>query len=122
MAFRVSSIFLLDMSAEAWALITSSVAARASAISFMMRTLSFSILDFILPRASICSVISAVASPCFLFRLERMDSCWMFASSTSLQLVHLRLTLLVELHLGGGGAAGLVKTLTKLVDLPGKVG
>merc|ERR1711936_599956 len=30
--------------------------------------------------------------------------------------------LLVELNLGGGGAAGLVKTLTKLVDLPGKVG
>merc|ERR1719334_1908222 len=37
------------------------------------------------------------------------------------QLVHFRLALLVELHLGGGGAAGLVETLTKLVDLPGKV-
>merc|ERR1719204_1592570 len=37
------------------------------------------------------------------------------------QLVHLRLALLVKLHLGGGGAAGLVETLTKLVDLPGKV-
>merc|ERR1719474_1939835 len=38
------------------------------------------------------------------------------------QLVHFRLPLLVELHLGGGGTAGLVKTLTKLVNLPGKVG
>merc|ERR1719260_503676 len=38
------------------------------------------------------------------------------------QLVHFRLALLVELNLGGGGTAGLVKTLTKLVDLPGKVG
>merc|ERR550517_662012 len=38
------------------------------------------------------------------------------------QLVHLRLALLVELHLGGGGTAGLVQTLAKLVDLPGKVG
>merc|ERR1719400_2121206 len=37
------------------------------------------------------------------------------------QLVHFRLALLVELHLGGGGTAGLVKTLAKLVDLPGKV-
>merc|ERR1719270_734046 len=37
------------------------------------------------------------------------------------QLVHLRLALLVELNLGGGGAAGLIQTLTKLVDLPGKV-
>merc|ERR1719204_902958 len=37
------------------------------------------------------------------------------------QLVHLRLALLVELNLGGGGTAGLVKTLAKLVDLPGKV-
>merc|ERR1719470_790739 len=37
------------------------------------------------------------------------------------QLVHLRLALLVELHLGGGGAAGLIQTLTKLVNLPGKV-
>merc|ERR1719285_1574587 len=38
------------------------------------------------------------------------------------QLVHFRLPLLVELHLGGGGTAGLVQTFTKLVDLPGKVG
>merc|ERR1719470_247317 len=37
------------------------------------------------------------------------------------QLVHFRLALLVELHLGGGGTTGLVKTLTKLVNLPGKV-
>merc|ERR1719334_6569 len=37
------------------------------------------------------------------------------------QLVHLRLALLVELHLGGGGTAGLIQTLTKLVDLPGKI-
>merc|ERR1712240_701681 len=37
------------------------------------------------------------------------------------QLVHFGLALLVELHLGGGGTAGLIKTLTKLVDLPGKV-
>merc|ERR1719230_2448847 len=37
------------------------------------------------------------------------------------QLGNLGLPLLVELHLGGGGAAGLVKTLTKLVDLPGQV-
>merc|ERR1719367_2759220 len=38
------------------------------------------------------------------------------------ELGNLGLPLLVELHLGGGGTAGLVKTLTKLVDLPGKVG
>merc|ERR1719348_2661215 len=37
------------------------------------------------------------------------------------QLVHLRLALLVELHLGGGGTAGLVQTLAKLVDLPGQI-
>merc|ERR1719400_2955513 len=37
------------------------------------------------------------------------------------QLGNLGFPLLVELHLGGGGTAGLVKTLTKLVDLPGKV-
>merc|ERR1719348_2711089 len=37
------------------------------------------------------------------------------------QLVDLRLALLVELHLGGGGAAGLIQTLTKLVNLPGQV-
>merc|ERR1712240_672182 len=37
------------------------------------------------------------------------------------QLVHFCLPLLVELHLGGGGTAGLIQTLTKLVDLPGKV-
>merc|ERR1719357_590224 len=74
---------LLDLSAEAWALVTSSVAARASDISFMMITLSFSILLFILPSASICSLISAVASACFLLRLARMDSCWMLAASTS---------------------------------------
>merc|ERR1712240_655101 len=37
------------------------------------------------------------------------------------QLVHFRLALLVELHLGGGGTTGLIQTLTKLVDLPGKV-
>merc|ERR1719167_525967 len=85
MALRVSSIFLLDMSAEACALTTSSVAARASEISFMIATLSFSILLFILPRASICSVISAMASPCFLFKFARMFSCWMLASSTSLR-------------------------------------
>merc|ERR1719422_2426538 len=38
------------------------------------------------------------------------------------ELGNLGLPLLVELNLGGGGTAGLVKTLTKLVDLPGKVG
>merc|ERR1719400_3028626 len=37
------------------------------------------------------------------------------------ELSNLSLPLLVELHLGGGGAASLVETLTKLVDLPGKV-
>merc|ERR1719204_1498370 len=37
------------------------------------------------------------------------------------ELGNLGLPLLVELHLGGGGTAGLVETLTKLVDLPGKV-
>merc|ERR1719336_3585754 len=37
------------------------------------------------------------------------------------QLSNLSLPLLVELHLGGGGTAGLIQTLTKLVDLPGKV-
>merc|ERR1719391_679424 len=34
---------------------------------------------------------------------------------------HLGLALLVELHLGSGGAAGLIQTLTQLVDLPGQV-
>merc|ERR1719341_1713691 len=38
------------------------------------------------------------------------------------ELVHLGLTLLVELHLGSGGAAGLIQTLTQLVDLPSQVG
>merc|ERR1719367_2431474 len=38
------------------------------------------------------------------------------------ELGNLGLPLLVELNLGGGGTAGLVETLTKLVDLPGKVG
>merc|ERR1719347_1978108 len=38
------------------------------------------------------------------------------------QFVHLGLALLVELHLGSGGAAGLIQTLTQLVDLPGQVG
>merc|ERR1719367_1170702 len=38
------------------------------------------------------------------------------------ELGNLGFPLLVELNLGGGGTAGLVKTLTKLVDLPGKVG
>merc|ERR1719204_1672931 len=38
------------------------------------------------------------------------------------ELGNLGLPLLVELHLGGGGTAGLVKALTKLVNLPGKVG
>merc|ERR1719433_1333382 len=37
------------------------------------------------------------------------------------ELVHLSLPLLVELHLGGGGTAGLIETLAQLVDLPGKV-
>merc|ERR1719225_177051 len=37
------------------------------------------------------------------------------------ELSNLSLPLLVELNLGGGGAASLVETLTKLVDLPGKV-
>merc|ERR1719167_46639 len=37
------------------------------------------------------------------------------------QLVHFRLPLLVELNLGRGGTAGLIQTLTKLVDLPSKV-
>merc|ERR1719210_1142579 len=37
------------------------------------------------------------------------------------QLGNLGLPLLVELNLGGGGTAGLIQTLTKLVDLPGKV-
>merc|ERR1719340_4964 len=85
MALRASNMVLLDLSEEAWALMTSSVAARASAISFMIWPLSFSILLFIFPRASICSDISAMASPCFLFRFPRMDSCWMLASSTSLR-------------------------------------
>merc|ERR1719225_2079648 len=38
------------------------------------------------------------------------------------ELSNLSLPLLVELNLGGGGAASLVETLTKLVDLPGKIG
>merc|ERR1719317_57086 len=38
------------------------------------------------------------------------------------ELVHLGLALLVELHLGSGGAAGLIQTLTQLVDLPSQVG
>merc|ERR1719430_206882 len=38
------------------------------------------------------------------------------------QFVHLGLALLVELHLGSGGAAGLIQALTQLVDLPGQVG
>merc|ERR1712037_824377 len=38
------------------------------------------------------------------------------------QLVHLGLALLVQLHLGSGGAAGLIQTLAKLIDLPGQVG
>merc|ERR1719180_36068 len=38
------------------------------------------------------------------------------------ELVHLGLALLVELHLGSGCAAGLIKTLTQLVDLPSQVG
>merc|ERR1719220_878631 len=38
------------------------------------------------------------------------------------ELSNLSLPLLVELNLGGGGAASLVETLAKLVDLPGKVG
>merc|ERR1711899_330843 len=37
------------------------------------------------------------------------------------QLGNLSFPLLVEFHLGGGGAAGLIQTLTELVDLPGKV-
>merc|ERR1719397_1885492 len=38
------------------------------------------------------------------------------------ELVHLGLALLVELHLGSGGAADLIQTLTQLVDLPSQVG
>merc|ERR1719466_467670 len=38
------------------------------------------------------------------------------------QFVHLGLTLLVELHLGSGSAAGLIQTFTQLVNLPGQVG
>merc|ERR1719367_1617135 len=38
------------------------------------------------------------------------------------ELGNLGLPLLVKLHLGGGGTAGLIKTLTKLVNLPGKIG
>merc|ERR1719347_773799 len=38
------------------------------------------------------------------------------------QFVHLGLALLVELHLGSGGATGLIQTLTQLVDLPRQVG
>merc|ERR550534_468058 len=38
------------------------------------------------------------------------------------ELVHLGLALLVELHLGSCGAAGLIQTLTQLVDLPSQVG
>merc|ERR1719347_2119857 len=37
------------------------------------------------------------------------------------QFVHLCLPLLVELHLGSSGAAGLIQALTELVDLPGQV-
>jgi len=85
MTFSVSTCFLFAISVEAWARRTSSVAARASEISFMMATFSFSILLFILPRTSICSLISATASPCFLFKLARIFSCWIFASSTSLR-------------------------------------
>merc|ERR1740129_1218955 len=38
------------------------------------------------------------------------------------ELVHLGLALLVELHLGSGGTAGLIQTLTQLVDLSSQVG
>merc|ERR1719400_1511469 len=38
------------------------------------------------------------------------------------QLGNLSFPFLVELNLGGGGTAGLIQTLTQLVDLPGKVG
>merc|ERR1719430_2694746 len=38
------------------------------------------------------------------------------------QFVHLGLALLVELHLGSGSAAGLIQTLTQLVNFPGQVG
>merc|ERR1719516_35705 len=121
MALRDSSMALLDLSAEAWALIASSVAARASDISFMMITLSFSILLFIFPRASICSLISAVASACFLLRLARMDSCWMLAASTSFLSFCTSASLFVELHLSSGGSAGLGEPVAQLVDLPGHV-
>merc|ERR1719466_45621 len=38
------------------------------------------------------------------------------------QFVHLGLALLVELYLGSGGTAGLIQTLTQLVNLPCQVG
>merc|ERR1719340_317307 len=84
-ALSASSRDLLDLSAEDWLLTTSSVAALASPISAIMICLSFSILAFILHRASICSCISSTESPCFLFRLPRTEALAMLDSSTSLR-------------------------------------
>merc|ERR550539_1907401 len=121
-SLRVLRRFLWDFSEAALERLTSSTAARASAISRMMRVLSFSTLFFILLSCSICSVISAIASWCFFFRHKGgllLDVCLLQIAA---KLGNLSLTLLVQFNLGRGGARGLSKTLSHVLELASKIG
>merc|ERR550539_2184148 len=121
-SLRVFRRFLWDFSEAALERLTSSTAARASAISRMMRVLSFSTLFFILLSCSICSVISAIASWCFFFRHKGgllLDVCLLQIAA---KLGNLSLTLLVQFNLGRGGARGLSKTLSHVLELASKIG
>merc|ERR1719402_798315 len=120
MAFRVSNIFLLDMSAEAWALISGS-----AGISDLIHDEHLVLLNLGLHLAQGVNLLSHLSSGVSLLPLQVGEDGLLLdvgLLNVLAQLVHFRLALLVELNLGGGGAASLVQTLTKLVDFPGKVG